>query len=514
MIFRLRFPSSSVWHALVVICICFGPRAAAGQTDAAGDETSLEALAERATRATVLIDVQTPSSTRQGSGFIVESDGLILTNHHVVRDAESARIRMASGDVYDEVVLLAEDPRRDIAVLRVSGFDLPTLPLGNSDSVSIGAPVVLIGSPHGLENTVSTGIVSGRRQEPEGFQLLQVTAPASQGSSGGAVLASNGDVIGIAVSQLVQGQNLNFAVPINYARGMLRNLDTTSAISLRPVSADREDAPPERRQTSKVANRGLSFDLEGVREYVAAWTAEFDNARQRHTRVSYRVIETVSGDAPRIERYLDSETTVRTEPFGTRQTVRRERSRAIVAARDLRPISSRGEIAWWTEEGWETAGHELRFEDDRVVGIITDSTGNTLDLDRSVPGGVLLRDTRDLAFATLQTDSLMGRSVEFVMFDPMSGELAEDRYDIIGNSTIEVAGTERPVIEVNVATGLSNETVYFDRNRPRVAVRRLGEEDTQVEEIVCLDVETGPDFSGRPAEGVQRTAWCLQDPDG
>src|SRR5690606_21748222 len=191
------------------------PLPTTAQTEQAEQTSSLEALAERVTKAVVLIDGRTASSSRQGSGFLIDSSGLTLTHQHVSRDAQGPRVKLASGDVYDRVRILAHDERRDIAVIQIEGFALPTLPLGNSDSVRIGAPVVLVGSPLGLENTISTGIVSGRRQEPEGFQLLQVTAPASRGSSGGAVLSTSGEVIGIAASQLLSGQNLNFAVPIN-----------------------------------------------------------------------------------------------------------------------------------------------------------------------------------------------------------------------------------------------------------------------------------------------------------
>ncbi|HKK08948.1 MAG TPA: trypsin-like peptidase domain-containing protein, partial [Gemmatimonadota bacterium] len=159
---------------------------------------TLERVAARATDAVVRIDAETSSGPSQGSGFLVDSSGRILTNYHVIRKARSISVKLTSADVYDNVQILGTDQRRDIAVLQVAGFHLPALPLGNSDSVRVGATVVLIGSPLGLENTVSTGIVSGRRQEPQGYQLLQVSAPASPGSSGGPVLSGSGRVVGIA----------------------------------------------------------------------------------------------------------------------------------------------------------------------------------------------------------------------------------------------------------------------------------------------------------------------------
>ncbi len=452
------------------------------------EAASLEAVVADATQAVVLIDIETPSDTRQGSGFIIDPVGLIVTNHHVIRDARSARVKLASGDVYDRVAVLAQDERRDIAVLRIPGFDLPTLPMGNSDSLRIGASLVLIGSPLGLENTVSTGVLSGRRQEPEGFELLQITAPASEGSSGGAVLNTSGRVVGIATSQLVAGQNLNFAVPINYARGMIQNLQQDPLVVLQPTSGRTGEAPAQPRVATDRVNPGLSFDVAGLRGWVVESAEELRDIERRRARTTYRLIETVGATAPRIERYYESETMRRTEPFGTWQTVGRERVRSLVAASGLQPISSRGEYSWWTEAGWRSSEHDVRFEGDRVLGMVTDTTGRALELDRTLPRGVLLRDVRDLAFATLQADSLMGRSVEFMTFDPRRGEVAADRYDILSAQEIDVAGTRRAVYEVNVASGLTNETVYYLQQRPRIAVRRTSQDGARVEEVTLLEM--------------------------
>ena len=478
--------------ALLLMSALLMPSDVSSQAPEGTREPSLEALAERVTRAVVLIDVRTASDSRQGSGFLIDANGRLLTNHHVVRGARSARVKLSSGDVYERVSILAQDERRDIAVLRIPGFDLPTLPLGNSDSVRIGAPVILVGSPLGLENTISTGIVSGRRQEPEGFQLLQITAPASPGSSGGAVLSASGEVIGIAASQLRSGQNLNFAVPINYARGLLQNLDSSPVVLAPMTDARTAEAPPTMAGGGEIVNRGLSYDLTGFEGYIVESTTALDAGEVRRTRIVSRVIETVGGGPPRVERYLESVTTRRTEPFGTEQAVRRERSRSLVALDGLGPLSSTGEIAWWTEDGWQTAEHEVRFDGLRVVGMVTDSTGSGIEIDRTLPRGTLLREQRDLAFGTLATDSLLGRSVELTTFDPWTGQVENDRYDVLGRDTLEVAGVRRPVIRAMVATGLTNETVYFTDVRPRVAVRRVSQDGSRVEEVVSLQILTRP----------------------
>ncbi|HSM60335.1 MAG TPA: trypsin-like peptidase domain-containing protein [Longimicrobiales bacterium] len=486
---RARFGFLRVAATLTSVLALGSPCALAAQAAGQVPAGQLEALAEQATRAAVLIDVRTASDSRQGSGFIVDPAGVILTNYHVIRDARSARVKLASGDVYEQVLVLAEDRRRDIAVLRISGFDLPTLRLGNSDSLRIGAPVVLIGSPLGLENTVSTGILSGRRQEPEGFQLLQITAPASQGSSGGAVLANDGRVIGIAASQLLAGQNLNFAVPVNYARGLLQNLEGEPIAVLQGISTAQEDNQVRPMASETAVNSGLRFELSDFRGYVAESETTLGEDLQRRTRVTYRLIETVGGGAPRLERYLESETTRRTEPFGTRQTIRRARVRSLVTADGLRPLSSRGEISWWEQDGWRSAKHDIRFEEDRVVGIVTDTTGRSVELDRVVPRGMILREVRDLAFATLAVDSLVGRSVEFSAFDAWSGEVVEDRYDVLRQESVEALGKNQDVLRVNVASGLENETVYFLRQRPRIALRRVSQDGSQMEVVTSLQVD-------------------------
>lgn len=469
-------------------------RAAHAASRLPGD--TLERLASQATAAVVRIDAETSSGSSQGSGFLVDSSGRILTNYHVIQKARSISVKLASGDVYDNVQILGTDERRDIAVLQVAGFHLPALPLGNSDSVRVGATVVLIGSPLGLENTVSTGIVSGRRQEPQGYHLLQVSAPASPGSSGGPVLSGSGRVVGIAVSQMQAGQNLNFAVPINYARGLLDHLGKEPVATLGPARTPEGAATSHYRGVTPV-NAGLDFSLGDFSGYSLEMDGRTGEGLRRRVRVSYRLIETVGGGASRLERYLESETTQRTGPFATPETVRRERVRTIVGATDLHPVSTRGEIVRRTGQGWVKSEYDLRFDDDHVRGVIRDSTGNARDLDRDLPPGILLRGTADLAFATLTTsDSLVGRSVEFTTFDPSTGEVTRDRYDVRDTTTVSAAGSTYRALRVNIASGLTNTTAYFRATPPRVLLGRESAEGR--EEVTHLQMEGAapPDGGG------------------
>jgi hypothetical protein len=488
---RLRHSSAHVLAALAALACGGAPTAGLAAQVAVAAGASLEELAANATPAVVLIDVATAADARQGSGFLVDADGTILTNYHVIRDARSARVKLSSGDIYEEVEILAGDERRDIAVIRIAGYNLPYLQLGDSDSVRVGAAVVLIGSPLGLENTVSTGVVSGRRQEPEGYQLLQISAPASRGSSGGAVLSSRGQVVGIAASQIGGGQNLNFAVPINYARGLITHLGDEPMSVLRPAPANVEDTAsrtPAAATRANYVNQGLTFRLSDFRGYSTETYLEMEGNRQRRTRITYRHIETVTAGEPQIERYRESETSRVSEPFGTVQVIRRERSRVVVNASDLRTISARGETADWNGTDWVVSEHDLRFTGDRVVGLVTDSAQRTTEMDRELPRGILLQEIRDLAFALLDAQALVGHSVEFTTFDPRSGRVDQERYDILGPTSIEVAGDRHSALQLNVASGLDNETYVVRDEIPRVLLQRISDDGSEVETITSMEI--------------------------
>jgi S1-C subfamily serine protease len=146
---------------------------------------------------------------------------MIVTNFHVMQHTKRATVKLANQDAYDTVEVIDVDRRKDIALIKIKAVGLPFLTLGHSEAVEVGQPVFSLSNQLGeLQNTLSQGIVSGIRQG-DGFHYFQITAPISHGSSGSPILNAAGDVIGIAVAIIEEGQNLNFAVPIDYARGML-----------------------------------------------------------------------------------------------------------------------------------------------------------------------------------------------------------------------------------------------------------------------------------------------------
>jgi serine protease Do len=159
----------------------------------------------------------------EGSGFIVSANGVILTNAHVVRDADEVTVKLQDRREYRAKVL-GSDPKTDVAVLKIDAKNLPVVPIGNSRNLQVGEWVLAIGSPYGLESTVTAGVVSakGRTLGPEdsGVSFIQTDVAVNPGNSGGPLFNTRGEVIGInsqIYSQTGGYQGLSFAIPIDVA---------------------------------------------------------------------------------------------------------------------------------------------------------------------------------------------------------------------------------------------------------------------------------------------------------
>jgi S1-C subfamily serine protease len=150
-----------------------------------------------------------------GSGFIVQANGVVITAWHVVSGAASAKVKLADGRTIMVLGLLGSDPVKDYALLKVDAAGLPTLIVGDSDKMRQGDKVYTLGSPEGLEQTASEGIVSAVRTDAAAGRLIQTTAPVSHGNSGGPLLNAQGQAVGVVLFKLVNGQALNFALAIN-----------------------------------------------------------------------------------------------------------------------------------------------------------------------------------------------------------------------------------------------------------------------------------------------------------
>ena len=203
--------------ATVLTCAAYGVPCI---SDAA--ELSVPEIVSEVRPAVVLIQNKKDNATTYGSGFLVDPSGVVATNVHVIRGATEVRVKLANGDVYDRIRVIAFDDRRDLVLIKIAGFGLPCVNLGNSDQVVVGETVVVVGNPMGaLEGSVSRGIVSAIRRTKDGSRVIQTDAAANPGNSGGPLINSKGEVIGIVSFKLKGAENLNFVVPINYARGLL-----------------------------------------------------------------------------------------------------------------------------------------------------------------------------------------------------------------------------------------------------------------------------------------------------
>jgi serine protease Do len=175
-----------------------------------------------------------PESFKQqgvGSGVIINEDGTILTNDHVVDSMTSIKAVLDNDETYD-VRVVGADEATDLALVKIDApYKLPSAPLGDSDKIEIGDWVVAIGSPFGLESTVTAGIVSAKERHQIGpttqfhYQdMLQTDAPINPGNSGGPLVDLAGSVIGISTAVSASGQGIGFAIPINMAKDILPHL--------------------------------------------------------------------------------------------------------------------------------------------------------------------------------------------------------------------------------------------------------------------------------------------------
>ena len=214
------------------------------------ESTSIAAIAEKVTPAVVSIVSTsnygssyyyylygTSGSQSAGTGIIVTSDGYVITNKHVIEDADEIQIVTDDGTTYDDVDIVGEDPLNDVAYLKINGAsDLPTITLGDSKTIAVGQPVLAIGNALGAyQNSVTNGIVSGlgrsitaadsNGQNAESLSdMIQTDAAINPGNSGGPLVNANGEVIGVNTAVSSDSNGIGFAIPISAVKGMLNNI--------------------------------------------------------------------------------------------------------------------------------------------------------------------------------------------------------------------------------------------------------------------------------------------------
>jgi serine protease Do len=203
----------------------------------------------------------------QGSGFIVSKDGYILTNHHVVGEADKITVTLADNREF-KAKLVGTDAKADVAVIKIDGTDFPVLPQGNSDMLAVGEWVIAIGNPFGLTHTMTVGVVSAKGRSRMGItdyeDFIQTDAAINPGNSGGPLLDLDGQVVGINTAIFSQSDGymgIGFAIPINMATAIQKQLIATGKVSRGYLGVSIQDLTPE---------LAKSFGLSGIEGVLVA----------------------------------------------------------------------------------------------------------------------------------------------------------------------------------------------------------------------------------------------------
>ncbi len=198
-----------------------------------------------------------------GSGVIVDDKGHIVTNHHVIANAESIRVQLADGRIA-EAHVVGSDPDTDLAVLSVGLKFLPVAPLGRSDQLRVGDVVLAIGNPLGLSHTVTHGIVSAVSRAQLGIapveDFIQTDAPINRGNSGGALVDSNGALVGINTAMVAKSlgvEGIGFAIPVNLVRGVLSDIIDHGRVIRGWIGISPEDISDSQAQQLGLAQGGV-----------------------------------------------------------------------------------------------------------------------------------------------------------------------------------------------------------------------------------------------------------------
>jgi S1-C subfamily serine protease len=216
------------------------------------------------------------TSLKLGTGFFVRPTGLLVTNFHIVEGMELVGVKTPGvSSVLWAKKAKGVDLDNDLVALEVERAAAKPPVLGDSDQVRVGEQIVVVGNPEGLEQTVSNGLISGIR-EVDGRKLFQISAPISEGSSGSPVFNERGEVIGVVMASIESGQNLNFAVPINYAKPLL-DWPSENLISSLPKRSHAkgasdhgkhaDDAPADRAKSAVQAMSNVADEIRACEEW-------------------------------------------------------------------------------------------------------------------------------------------------------------------------------------------------------------------------------------------------------
>ena len=196
--------------------------AAAAKKPPAVETPDVVALSESARKSVVVVTHYGRDGKQDGvgAGFVVGRDGLIATCFHVIDEARPITVELSDGRRFDATEVHASDRKMDLAIVRIAATNLPALKLGDSDALKQGTPVIAMGNPFGLEQSVVQGVVSAKR-DFDGLEMIQIAIPIESGNSGGPLLDARGRVQGLLNMKSAITANLGFAVPVNALKTLL-----------------------------------------------------------------------------------------------------------------------------------------------------------------------------------------------------------------------------------------------------------------------------------------------------
>jgi len=193
-----------------------------------------------------------------GSGVIVDKEGYILTNNHVIDGADKVKVRLNDGREFPAIVK-GQDTRTDLAVLHIKAKDLPVATLGDSDKLEVGEWAIAIGSPFGLEHTVTVGVISAKGRTGLGTgtyeDFVQTDASINPGNSGGPLINIDGEVVGINAMIIQPGTGIGFAIPINMAKQILNDLIKQGKVVRPWLGISAQDLTPEMAEQFQVKEK-------------------------------------------------------------------------------------------------------------------------------------------------------------------------------------------------------------------------------------------------------------------
>ena len=333
-----------------------------------------------------------------GTGFIINTNGYIVTNNHVVQDADEITVTLASQEEF-EATLIGRDPKTDLALLHVDNpLPLPTVPFGDSENLEVGEWVLAIGNPFGLGHTVTAGIVSAKGRiigAGPYDDFIQTDASINPGNSGGPLFNMRGEVIGINTAIMRSGQGIGFAIPINMAKNVLSQLYDKGNVTRGWLGVAIQNISPEMLNAFKLddANGAL------VAGIVTDAPADKAGLKQGDVIVGFHGSEVEdSSTLPGLVAVMAPGTTVEVEIIrdGKRMTIpvtlgELEDDGAAHSIASLEPSSVEELLGIQVEAITEAMAHELRTSDDRGVGV-TDVVDQSPAANAGIQPGDIIRE--------------------------------------------------------------------------------------------------------------------------